>query len=126
MHNVKVNCISLLSFEAVSLFRPCSQIKRNAERYYKKQALPIVDSSSHSKDLMKFFLKTSRARAESNDIETSFQIDVISFRQIITRSSLDPQFECMVFFMYLSHLCFINDTAVSPQIEDVFLISVST
>ena len=39
---LKVDCISLLSFEAVSLFRPCRQIKRSTERYYKKQALPIV------------------------------------------------------------------------------------
>ena len=63
-----------LSFrlEAVLLFHLCSQMNRNTERYWTKRTLPIV-SHANSKDLMKFFPKTLRAKAESNDVETSFK-----------------------------------------------------
>lgn len=57
--------------EAVSLCRPCRQIKRNSERYWTKQALPIV--SQLIRKAYEVFVKTLRTKAESNDMETSFR-----------------------------------------------------
>ena len=98
MHNVKSELYKHIIFRGRFSISPLQPNKTKYGKILQEAGFASTwASSSHSEDVMNFFVKTLRARAESNDIESSFQIDVISFRQISTRSSLHPQFKCMVF-----------------------------